>query len=129
MTNVKQAADGTPRLDEAVVERVKAVNGAWDTIIRLSQLAAIAAPEKRAVVYRREVAPFVARLAEERDVLRDKLDQGADELGDLGDDVPESPRERTWFRWLNEYEVICTVLAVAEEVRIGKAIVWPEARP
>lgn len=125
---VKQAPEGAPSLDETVVERIKKVPGAWDAIVRIAHVSGVSAPEKRSIRYRREVAPFVDSLAERRDDLRARLEQGWDELGELSNEVPTDRRETMWMAWLAEYETVSFVLAVADEVRLGKAVVWEEAR-
>lgn len=123
---VKTAPETAPRIDEQVVERLRRTPGAWDLVVDLWYVTRKSTPEQRQAQFEYRIAPRLASFVESRDDLRHRLDVGADDLGDLGDDVPDSPRERTWFRWLDEYKTICDVLAVADEVKLGKAIVWEE---
>jgi len=123
---VKTAPETAPRIDEEVAERLRRTPGAWDLVVDLWYVTRKPTAEQREAQFEYRIAPRLSALVEARDDLRHRLDVGADDLGDLGDDVPESPRERTWFRWLEEYKTICDVLAVADEVKLGKAIVWEE---
>lgn len=113
-------------VDRTVMERLRAVPGAWDLVVDLNAVVAAPTPEMRAARFARKIAPRLAAIAADRDDLRERLEIGWDDLPPLSDEVPVDKRERMWLGWLREYETLCTVLAVAEEVRIGKAIVWEE---
>lgn len=123
---VKKAPEKTPAIDAAVVEKLKDA-GVYDLIVDLYQVSQRETPEKRLAQYQWRVADRVQHLVQQRDDLRDRLMIGADDLGDLCDDVPVSKHERMWLGWLAEYEALSLVIAVADEVRLGKAIVWEAA--
>ena len=50
-------------------------------------------------------------------------------LKGLPDEEPVGKRESMWMSWLHDSEAVCTVLAIAEEIRIGKVIAWEAVRP
>lgn len=126
---VHQAPTEGPKLDAAVVARLEKTPEALGLIAALWDVAQKATPEQRSAQFRRKVAPKIDSLVLHRDDLRARLEQGWDELGPLPDEEPVGKRERMWMQWLAEYETACFVLAVAEDIRIGKVIAWDEVRP
>lgn len=126
---VHQAPTEGPKLDPAVVAKLQKNPDACGLIAALWDVAQKPTPEQRAAQFRRKVLPKLGDFVLHRDDLRARLEQGWDELGPLPDEEPVGRREAMWMSWLADYEAVCTVLAIAEEIRIGKVIAWDEVRP